>query len=464
MSLSQDGAHVLPESVLVVGFARTGAAVARVLSARGVTVVAVDDAPSVIARADAANLGIELFETPTGDALDELVAHAGLVVASPGVPPSHPVLRRAPASLLVSEVELAARLGGPPIVAITGTNGKTTVTSLVASMLARSGRKVRAAGNIGFPLIEAVTDPGLELVVAEVSSFQLALTTTFRPKVGAWLNLAEDHLDWHRDLDDYRGAKARIWARQGPEDVMVANADDGAVMAEAKRFAGRLVTFGIGSGDFRLDGERLVGPDGEVWAHLGDLTRAMPHDVANALAALAVASVAGGDVAGCVTALREQDPLPHRVEPAGSLRGVEYYDDSKATTPSAVVAALAGFHSVVLVAGGRNKGLDLGAIATAVRSSDRAAGVKHGSKLRGVVAVGEAADEVEAAFAPSWPVVRAGSMDAAVAEAARLAEPGDVVLLSPGCASFDWYSSYEERGADFVRAVRALGAVTSGSA
>jgi UDP-N-acetylmuramoylalanine--D-glutamate ligase len=365
-------------------------------------------------------------------------------------------------------------------VAITGTNGKTTVTSLVAAMLAQSGVKVRAAGNIGYPLVEAVNEPGLDLVVAEVSSFQLALTTTFHPVVAAWLNLAEDHLDWHPDLADYAAAKARIWARQLASDVTVANAEDAAVMEHARRSAGRLVTFGLERGDFHLAGDELVGPSGPagpaggVWASVADLARAMPHDRANALAALAIASAAGASPAACLAALRSQQLLPHRVELVASVAGTEYYDDSKATTPSAVVAALAGFRSVVLVAGGRNKGLDLGAIAAAVRGGGQSArsgaglaGATAGTpatapmtRLRGVVAIGEAAGEVEAAFSAEWPVARASSMGEAVAQAARMAEPGDAVLLSPGCASFDWYGSYEERGADFASAVRALPGAT----
>lgn len=462
------GSAQLPEHVLVVGFARTGAAVARVLTARGVAVTAVDDSPSDAGRVEAERIGVELLATPDRGRLRELAGWAGLVVVSPGVPPAHPVFGCAPAERLVSEVELAARLGGAPIVAVTGTNGKTTVTSLVTEMLTRSGRSARAAGNIGYPLVEAVGEPGLDVVVAEVSSFQLALTTTFRPRVGAWLNLAEDHLDWHRDMADYVDAKARIWKNQGGEDVAVANAEDDVVMERARRSAGRLVTFGLHAGDFHLDGDRMVGPGDEVWARVADLRRALPHDRANALAAVAIATTAGASASGVVEALRGQPPLPHRVELVGSLDGVEYYDDSKATTPSAVVAALAGFASVVLIAGGYNKGLDLGAIAASLRGgavpagTGTTGGAQLATRLRGVVAIGESADEVARVFSTHWPVVRALSMDDAVDEAARLAEAGDAVLLSPGCASFDWYSSYEERGQDFARAVHARGIAAQG--
>ena len=459
------GRDRVPRRALVVGFARSGTAVARVLTALQCEVVAVDDAPSPSGRAIAGALGVELVTAPSEGDLRRMVGAVDLVVASPGVPPTHPVFAVAPPGITVSEIELAYRLaaGGPSIVAVTGTNGKTTVTSLVTAMLARSGVATRAAGNIGFPLVEAVVEPGLDVVVAEVSSFQLALTSSFRPAVGAWLNLAEDHLDWHRDFAQYAAAKERIWANQGEHDVAVANAEDPEVSARARRSRGRLVTFGLVSGDYREDGEHLLGPGGEVLALRSDLRRDLPHDRANALAALAIALAAGADLASCVDGLRAAEPLAHRVELVARVGDVEYYDDSKATTPAAVVAALAGFRSVVLVAGGRNKGVDLGAIAAYVRDGVRTGGevdgVSGGGRhvlLRGVVAMGESASELQQAFAPDWPVVVVHSMDEAVAQASRLALPGDVVLLSPGCASFDWYGSYEERGADFVRAVLEL--------
>jgi len=316
-------------------------------------------------------------------------------------------------------------------------------------MLVASGVSAAAAGNIGYPLVEAVRRPGLEVVVAEVSSFQLALTETFRPSVATWLNLAEDHLDWHGDLDHYVRSKARIWANQEADDVAVANAEDPVVAEAARAARGRVLTFGLAVGDYRRDGGRLVGPDGRELVSIAELSRDLPHDVTNALAALATAVAAGATADGCTTALRNAKPLAHRVELVGRVGDVAYYDDSKATTPSAVAAALAGFEAVVLIAGGRNKGLDLGAL----RRGAEAGGAR---RVRAVVAIGEAAAEVAAAF-DGYTVVGADSMQAAAAEAQRLARPGDAVLLSPGCASFDWYASYEERGQDFVRAVRRLG-------
>ncbi|MBO0715342.1 MAG: UDP-N-acetylmuramoyl-L-alanine--D-glutamate ligase, partial [Acidimicrobiales bacterium] len=251
----------LPASVLVVGFAVTGTAVARRLLADGVRVVAADDAPTPEMRRRAAELSVELLETPDAGKLAEVAKVVEAVVVSPGVPIQHPVFQmRRP---VLSEVELAGRLTTAPMVAVTGTNGKTTVTTLVARMLEASGRQALAAGNIGLPLLDALSLPA-EVLVVEVSSFQLALTERFRPHVAVWLNLAPDHLDWHPSFGHYAAAKAKIWANQGPQDVAIANAEDPAVMAAAASTPGRLLTFGLEAGDFRMMGECLVGPGGQT--------------------------------------------------------------------------------------------------------------------------------------------------------------------------------------------------------
>ena len=436
-----------PGSVaLVVGLGVTGEAVARHLTNRGVRVVLVEDAPSDRTRARAAALGpaVELVERPGLDRLETLLAGVDLVVPSPGVPHAHPVYELAAAAgvPLVSEVELAAMATTRPIVAVTGTNGKTTVTTLITAMLAAAGRKAAAAGNIGLPLVDAAT-ADVDVLVAEVSSFQLQYTDTFHPSVAVWLNVAEDHLDWHPSFEHYAAAKSRIWRNQGRGDVAVANAEDPVVMDAARSARGSVVTFGVDTGDYHVDRRRgaLVTPAGDEIVAVADLPRSLPHDLANDLAAVAASVAAGADLAACRSVLLTFGGLPHRVQLVRDAGGVRYYDDSKATTPASVVAATRGFDSVVLIAGGRNKGLSLGALAD---TADR---------VRVVVAIGEAAAEVEAAFAGVRPVTRAASMDDAVTQARDLARPGDVVLLSPGCASFDQYASYAARGDDFVRAV-----------
>jgi UDP-N-acetylmuramoylalanine--D-glutamate ligase len=430
-------------SVLVVGMGVTGEAVARWLLSQGQAPVVVEDHPSDAASARAQATGVHLVNAPSPSELGELVRAATMVVPSPGVAVGHPVFGAAESARVpvVSEVELAGRRARVPIAAITGTNGKTTVTTLVASMLQRSGVNAVAAGNIGRPLIEAAGGDA-EVLVAEVSSFQLQFTREFRPRVAVWLNLSEDHLDWHPTMAHYAAAKARIWANQGEGDVAVVNTDNAGVLAASSSVPTgvRVISFGS-TGEWRVRDGRLVDADGEVIAQIRELPRALPHDLANALAAAAAARAAGASAAGCREALLAFRGLPHRVELIGEARGVRYYDDSKATTPASVLAALAGLDSVVLIAGGRNKSLDLTTLAD---------GAEH---IRAVVAIGEAAEEIDAAFAGTRPVIMATSMEDAVAQARGLARPGDAVLLSPGCASFDMYPNYGARGDHFATVV-----------
>ncbi|HEX6235964.1 MAG TPA: UDP-N-acetylmuramoyl-L-alanine--D-glutamate ligase [Acidimicrobiales bacterium] len=437
---------------LVVGFGVTGRAVARALLAHGDAVTVVDDRPSADVRAAAQDLGVELIEAPGEPRLRRLVEAACAVVPAPGLPARHPLfsLARRSGVPILSEFDLAARWDDRPLVAVTGTDGKTTVVTLVCEMLQASGRRALAVGNTEVPLVAAIEDPTFEVFVVEASSFRLEHSQHFAPEVAAWLNFAPDHLDSHPDLVAYEAAKARIWAEQAADQVAVGNADDPVVARHLAGAPGRRVSFSAGGdADFRVAGRgqgrgRLVGPGGVELCEVGELPRAFPHDVANGLAAAATAMAGGASAGGVREALLSFRGLRHRVELVGEAGGVRYYDDSKATTPHAAAAAVAGFESVVLICGGRNKGLDLGALAEAAGS------------VRAVVAIGEAAGEVEAAFAGVRPVRRAASMDDAVRESAALASPGDAVLLAPGCASFDWYGSYGERGDDFARAARDL--------
>ena len=429
---------------VVLGLGATGQAVVRALVAHGERAVVVDDHPTPAGRALAAELSVELIEAPAAGALAALVARAGAVVPSPGVPDHHPVFAAASAAgvPVISEFDLAGRWDDRPLVAITGTNGKTTVTELTRAMLAASGRRARAVGNTELPLVAAIDDPAVDVFVVEASSFRLLHSQRFAPIVGTWLNLAPDHLDNHASLDAYIAAKARLWADQTSEQVAIGNADDPVVLAHLAVAPARHVTFGLGpTADCRLAAGRLVVGDGELLADVAELPRAFPHDLANALAAAASAVHGGGTVAGAHDALVAFQGLPHRVTLVGESGGVRWYDDSKATAPHATRAAVRAFPSVVLIAGGRNKGLDLRELAD------------DADHIRAVVAIGEAGPDVAAAFDGVRPVRTATSMDDAVATAAALARTGDSVLLSPACASFDWYGSYIERGDDFVRAV-----------
>lgn len=438
---------VIPDRVLLVGFGLTNQAVARALLARGHAVTATDDAPSDATRAVAGEIGVHLVAGPDGDELDALVAGSELVVPSPGLPDRHPAFARSAAHGIptVTELDLAAVWDQRPIVAITGTNGKTSVTTMVTAMLGASGIVCVDAGNNDLPLVAAIDDPGPEWFVVEASSFRLGRTRGWSPRVATWLNLAPDHLDVHATHADYEAAKARIWSSQSATDVAVGNLDDAVVARRLADAPGRHVSWSTSdtSATYHLAGDELVGPGGAIVA-AHELPRALDHDISNALAAAATAEAAGCSRAAVRKVLVDFGPLPHRVSPVATIDGVTWYDDSKATVPHATLAAVRGFDSVVLVAGGRNKGLDLGPLAE---------GAEH---IRAVVAIGEAAPDVRHAFDGVRPVEVAGSMVEAVAAAARLAQPGDAVLLSPACASFDWYPSYAARGDDFAAVVHAL--------
>ncbi|WCO65223.1 UDP-N-acetylmuramoyl-L-alanine--D-glutamate ligase [Iamia majanohamensis] len=437
---------------VLVGLGVTGRAVARALARRGLPLALVDDRPATADRALAADLDVALHEAPDVTALGAILDGAGALVPAPGLPEAHPALALAAERgvPVVGELDLAAAWDARPCVAVTGTDGKTTVTTLVRDVLVASGVAAVDAGNTEVPLVEAIDDPAPEVFVVEASSFRLAPLRAFAPVAAAWLNFGPDHQDVHRDLARYEAAKANVWRGFGPDQVAVANRDDPVVAGHAAGLP-RVETFGLGPAPADggahwsvVDGA-LQSPEGDAVVAVAELARDLPHDLANAQAAAALARAAGATPAGTAAGLRGFRHLPHRVQLLGEAHGVRWYDDSKATAPHATLAALSGFPSAVLIAGGRNKGLDLGALV---------AGADH---IRAVVALGEAADEVAAAFAGVRPVVAAATMDEAAAAAADTARPGDVVLLSPACASFDQYRGYAERGDDFARAAAALG-------
>jgi len=429
-------------ATLVLGYGLANRAVVDALRRHGADPVVVDDRPSDATRAAAAAAGVALVEAPTDDELAKLVAGADRLVPSPGVPDRHPVFSHAAdhAVEIWSEFDLASSWDDRPVLAITGTDGKTTVTTMVEQMMTTSGIGTVAAGNTDIPLVAAIADDEHELFVVEASSFRLGHSHRFAPAVGTWLNFGPDHLDVHRSLDSYEASKASLWARANSQTVAIANVDDPVVMAHLPATA-EVQTFGRDHGQHYVANGTLV-LDGQPLVDVADMPRTLPHDLTNGLAAAATALAGGASIDGIATVLREFRGLPHRVEFITEHDGVRFFNDSKATTPNAVDAALQGFESVVLIAGGKNKGLDLAPLAA------------HRGRLRAVVAIGDAADHVVEVFGDVVPTERAGSMDSAVSLAASKAHHGDAVLLSPGCASFDWYDSYKARGVDFSDEVR----------
>ena len=440
----------LPHRVLVLGFRRTGQAVAATLAARGVRVRAADARPATALEVGEAPAGVELR---LGEDGPQLLVGVELGVPSPGVPRAAPVRAAAVRRGIPvwSEIELAFRLLACPLVAITGTNGKSTTTTLVGLALERAGRRTFVGGNLGTPLIAAV-DRAPEIAVAEVSSFQLEWVERLRPRVGCLLNLTPDHLDRHAGFAEYRAAKARLFAAQEARDFAVVNRDDAEAWRAVAGVRARLVSFGAGTvacGAFAGEGfVALRLPDApEERYGLGRTRLAGRHNVENILAAVTVARLAGAPPAAVQAAIDDMEPLPHRLTRIAERDGVAWYDDSKATNVGAAAKSLDSFAGpVVLLAGGVDKGGGYDALAAA------AAG-----KVRRALVFGEAAEAIGAALAAvAVPVERVPTLEQAVARAAAVSAAGDTVLLAPACASFDMFADYAARGHAFRAAVEAL--------
>jgi UDP-N-acetylmuramoylalanine--D-glutamate ligase len=446
--------------VVVAGARVAGAACARVLIGLGADVTVVDRASSANtqALADEGAL-VVIAEEPPADLFDGV---SDLVV-SPGFAPHHPLVLAASAQGLdiYCEPELAWRLRGPraaPWLAVTGTNGKTTTITMLAAILRAAGLRADALGNIGEPLVFAATDPAYDVLAVELSSFQLHWSSQLAPQAGTLLNLADDHLEWHLSFDAYAQAKTAIW--RAPDGIAVGNLDDPAVAARLATVAHRTVGFTLGEpkpGQLGVvDGmlvDRAFG-DGPVEVAAVDAVRpAGPHNVANALAAAALARSYGVPAEAVRDGLAGYTPEPHRNAYVATVDGVAYVDDSKATNPHAALASLTAYPRVVWVAGGQLKGVDVGDLVRTV--ADRLAGAVLLGVDRAQVA------QALARHAPQVPVVDVastddGAMREVVRAAARLAAPGDTVLLAPAAASLDMYPSYSKRGDAFAAAVREL--------
>jgi len=436
--------------MVVMGLGITGRAVATALMQRDIEVIALDDRIDDDLTAWADEAGLQVTTSADVDLVETLTSTDGLLPA-PGLPDHHPIFDAAveAGAGVFSEFDLAARWDDRPTVAVTGTDGKTTVVTLIERMLQQSGVAARAVGNTDTPWVEAINDPSTEVFVVEASSFRLGHSQRFSPQVATWLNFGPDHLDAHRDLTGYEEAKASIWNHLETGAVAVANRNDPIVSRYASSLAGEVQSFGADAPPSPndhgvVDGALIVA--GEELVTVAELTRSMPHDIVNGLAAAASALPIGASRDAIAAVLGDFDGLEHRVELIAEIDGVRYINDSKATTPHAAAAALGGFESIVLLAGGKNKGLSFDDM------------LEHVDNIVHVVALGDAAADIEAVFAPHTATSRATSMQEAIANAAEVASVGDVVLLSPACASYDWYKSYVHRGEDFARIVRSRAA------
>jgi UDP-N-acetylmuramoylalanine--D-glutamate ligase len=442
------------KQVLVVGLARTGVATALFCAARGARVTATEERPEpeiaeVAGKLRAAGVTLELGGHGASTFFDQ-----DLIVPSPGVPPTMPALAAARAAGVPvwSEIELAWRFLRGRLICITGSNGKTTTTSLIGHILETAGLPVQVAGNIGTPLISRVdvsSDSGFTVV--EASSFQLESISAFRPDVAVLLNLTPDHLDRHGSFETYARAKARMFENQTENDAAVINADDAEVVQYAPSRP-QVFWFSrqkrVVSGSFLRNDEIVFRRDGAetVLLRRRDIGLRGDHNVENALAAAAAATLVGVEPSAIAEGVRSFAGVEHRIEYVATISGVEYFNDSKATNVDATLKALDAFPgNVLVILGGKDKGCDYAILRDALR--------RH---ARMVLLIGSAAEKIESQIAAVVPIEHAGTMARAVEIAAERAQPGDTVLLAPACASFDQFENYEHRGRVFKQLVREL--------
>jgi len=440
--------------VLVVGLARTGVATSLFCVARGAIVTATDTRTEnaigdALAPLRAAGVHLEL-----GGHTKELFLKQDLIIPSPGVPADAPPLHaaRAKGTAIWSEIELADRFLKGRLIGITGSNGKTTTTSLIEHILRSAGVTTILAGNIGTPLISIVEQTNdRTITVAELSSFQLELIETFRPNISVFLNLTPDHLDRHHTFEGYGAAKARIFESQTEADFAVLNADDPATTKYAPSnphvfWFSRMQR--VAQGAFVRETEIIFRRGGkeESVLRIQDIPLAGAHNVENVLAAVVATRLAGADAAAIAEGVRSFSGVEHRLEFVAEIGGVRYYNDSKATNVDATLKALDAFPGRILVIlGGKDKGSDYTLLQAPLRE-----------KANLALLIGAAADKIEKQIAGSVAIERAGTIDRAVEIASHAARPGDVVLLAPACASFDQFENYEHRGRVFKELVHHL--------
>lgn len=434
---------------LVVGLGTTGLSCARFLRALGRDFIVVDSRAEPPAMA-ALREEMPQVELHTGAFDPELFTGADEVIVSPGVALSEPALRAARDAgvPLFGDIELFARHARAPILAVTGSNGKSTVTTLLAEMGREAGLRVKAGGNLGPAALDLLQGEVPDLYILELSSFQLELTESLDALAAVVLNVSDDHLDRHNSLAEYAAVKGRIFGGQG---VVVVNADDPLVaeMAPARRTTARFtLAQPTGAADFGIrlaDGEPVLARGDKLLLPVAQMRLAGRHNWANALAALALGEAAGLPFEPMIRALKDFPGLSHRCQWVAEREGVNWYNDSKGTNVGATLAALEGMpgEKVVLIAGGEGKGADFSPLRGAVAK-----------RARAVVLIGRDAALIEKALSGTVPLLRGADMDEAVALAKAAAQPGDSVLLSPACASFDMFANYRDRGARFVAAVR----------
>jgi UDP-N-acetylmuramoylalanine--D-glutamate ligase len=435
------------EMKVVVGMARSGVAAARLLQSRGESVFVTDSGkPQASAELDALGIPWEAGQHTVARLLQ-----ADEIVVSPGVPLNIPPLQAArdKGVPIISELELASRYLKGDIIGITGSNGKTTTTTLVGEILKAAGKTVQVGGNIGTAMCGLVdTSTPTTINVIEVSSFQLDAIVAFHPRVAALLNVTPDHLDRYADFAAYRRSKFRIFENQRETDIAVLNRDDANVYPPPEGLRARQHYFsrtdGVADGAFRFGGMLYL--NGTAVMAASDVRLRGEHNIENVLASMAITSIYGVQSSTLTSVISEFRGVEHRIEYVSSVRGVAFFNDSKATNVDSAIKAVDSFdHNLILILGGRDKGAPYDPLVRAMQGK-----VKH------VLLIGEASERIASAMDNTFPLTRMSSLEDAVREAAVIGEPGDVVLLSPACASFDMFDNYEHRGRAFKKAVQEL--------
>jgi UDP-N-acetylmuramoylalanine--D-glutamate ligase len=443
------------ETIGVLGLARSGLAAARLALARGARVYASDAGDAPKTREAAGQLRALGADAETGGHDLARLAACSRIVLSPGIPPSAAVLREPSIAHVpvIPEVEFAYGLLESPVIAITGTNGKTTVTALIGHLLREAGFDAETGGNIGTALSElALREPQPQVAVVEVSSFQLAGIRDFTPRIGLLTNLASDHLDWYATLEDYYADKQRLFRNASPESRWILNGEDRTAMELPGDAEGTRYHFRAQSSPSPEELGGFLAEDGwltlrleqgeEKLVRADELKILGPHNVANALAGSLAARLFGASVEGIARGLRSFEAQPHRLQPVGEFGGVLWIDDSKATNIASARVAVRGMsRPTVLLLGGRHKGEPYTELLPDLAG-----------RVKAVLAYGEAAPLIVGDLEGKAPVERVeGSFETVVRRARQVARPGDVVLLSPACSSFDMFTNYEERGRRFAR-------------
>ncbi len=426
---------------LIVGMGKTGKAIANFLNAKGENIVITDMDSSK--KTEAKFYKAQGIKTEIGFHNSATFQNADLIIVSPGVPLTIPELEKARKNKIsiIGELDTISELIDIPIVAITGTNGKTTVTTLIGEMLKESGLNVFVCGNIGTPVVDYLSEnKKADIIVAEISSFQLDTSNNFKPDVAVLLNIAEDHLDRYEDFNDYALSKWSIFKNQTINQTAVINAKIAGADKETSKIESQIAYYN-------------TEPDNNDDLHIADSYISLSktrlkgaHNKENIAAAALATLAAKGNMDGVVKGLNDFIPLPHRIEFVKSVNSINFYNDSKGTNPDAVKRAVECFdQNILLIMGGQEKGTDFNCLKTTLKT-----------KIKKLIVMGEAKDKIANTFSDVCDVLHADSMETSVKLAYQNSDPGDIVLLSPGCASFDMYESYSQRGFDFIELVKRL--------